>query len=127
MRDILNLLDNLLVEANLGAPEIPAAKLSAVPNPKTGKPYTRPELFLVKVKTGSPFTLISGEEVVIDPKEARAVAQWIVSGPKGPKGSITLRTQDGGTVKNTELLKTIEFGSKEAENIKIKGSDVFDT
>ena len=36
MRDILNLLDNLLVEANLGAPEIPAAKLSAVPNPKTG-------------------------------------------------------------------------------------------
>jgi len=127
MRDILNLLDNLLVEANLGAPEIPAAKLSAVPNPKTGKPYTRPELFLVKVKTGSPFTLISGGEVVIDPKEARAVAQWIASGPKGPKGSITLRTQDGGTVKNTELLKTIEFGSKEAENIKIKGSDVFDT
>lgn len=127
MRDILNLLDNLLTEANLGAPEIPSAKLSAVPNPKTGRPYTRPELFLVKVKTGSPFTLVSGGEVVIDPKEARAVAQWIAGGPKGPKGSITLRTQDGGTVKNTELLKTVEFGSKESENIKIKGSDVFDT
>jgi len=127
MRDILNLLDNLLAEANLGAPEILSAKSSSVPNPSTGKLYTRPELFLAKVKNGSPFTLVSGGEVVIDPSEAVAVAQWITSGPKGPKGSITLRTQDGGTIKNTQLLKTVEFGSKEAENIKIKGSDVFDT
>lgn len=127
MRDLINLIENIITEANLGATEIPTAKLSAVANPKNGKPFTRPELFLYKVKTGSPFTLVAGGEVTIDPKEARNVATWLSSGPKGPKGTITLRTTDGGTVKNTELLKTVEFGSKEAENIKVKGSDVFDT
>jgi hypothetical protein len=64
--------------------------------------------------------------VVIDPTEAKKVAAWIKSSPKGPAGSIPLRTADGGTVKNTELLKTIEFGSKESETIKLKGSDIFD-
>jgi len=127
MRDILNLLENILTEENLGAPQIPASSLSKVTNPKTGKFFTRPELFLFKVKTGSPFTLNDGTgEVVIDPKEARNVAAWITKGPKGPAGSIPLRTIDGGTVKNTELLKTVEFGSKESETIKLKGSDIFD-
>ena len=126
MRDILNLLDKL-AEANLGAPEIPAGKLSNVPNPATGRPYSRPELFLYKVQNNSPFTTLKGEQITVDPQEAQRVASWISSGAKGPAGSITLRTTDGGQVKNTELLKTVEFGSKEAENIKIKGSDVFDT
>ena len=93
-------------------------------NPKTGKPFTRPELFLYKVKTGSPFTKLDGTEVVINRGDARLVADWIAT---GPKGTITLRTADGDTVKNTELLKTVEFGSKEAENISIKPSDVFQT
>jgi hypothetical protein len=127
MRDILNLLDNLLTEENLGAPQIPASSLSKVTNPRTGKLLTRPELFLLKVKTGSPFTLTTGGEVVIDAKEASNVAAWITKGPKGPAGSIALRTVDGETVKNTELLKTVEFGSKESETIKLKGSDIFDT
>jgi hypothetical protein len=127
MRDILNLLENILTEETLGAPQIPASSLSKVTNPKTGKFLTRPELFLFKVKTGSPFTLIAGGEVVIDPKEASNVAAWITKGPKGPAGSIALRTLDGETVKNTELLKTVEFGSKESETIKLKGSDIFDT
>jgi len=124
MRDILNLIDTILVEANLASTEIPATKASAVSNPKNGKPFTRPELFLYKVKTGSPFTLVSGGEVVIDPKEARAVSAWLAT---GPKGTITLQTVDGNTVKNTQLQKTVEFGSKEAENIPIKPSDVFAT
>lgn len=127
MRDIINLLDSIVMEANLGAPEIPSTKASAIKNPVTGKMLTRPELFLQKVKEGSPFTLVTGGEVVIDPKEARNVAAWIKSGPKGPKGSITLRTMDGNTVKNTDLLKTVEFGSKESETIKLKGSDIFAT
>jgi hypothetical protein len=127
MRDILNLLDSVLTEASLGADQIPATSLSKVADPKTGKLLTRPELFLFKVKTGSPFTLKDGSgDVVIDPTEANKVAAWIKSSPKGPAGSIPLRTADGGTVKNTELLKTIEFGSKESETIKLKGSDIFD-
>jgi hypothetical protein len=52
MRDILNLLDSVLTEETLGAPQIPASSLSKVINPKTGKFFTRPELFLFKVKTG---------------------------------------------------------------------------
>ena len=124
MRDILDKLDTILVEANLGATEIPSKKASAVVNPATGKPFSRPELFLSKVITGSPFTLIDGGEVTIDPKEAPKVKAWIAT---GPKGTITLNTTDGGIVKNTQLLKTVEFGSKEAETIKLKGSDIFST
>jgi hypothetical protein len=124
MRDILNLFNQSLVEANLAAHEIPAKKMSGVINPKTNKPYSRPELFLQKVKTGSPFTKVDGSQVVINRGDAKLVADWLAS---GPAGTIVMRTTDGGTVKNTELQKTVEFGSKEAETIKIKGSDVFDT
>ena len=124
MRNILNQLDTILIEANLAATEIPATKSSAVANPKNGKLFTRPELFLYKIKTGSPFTLVDGGEVVIDPKEARAVAAWLAT---GPKGTHPMRTTDGNIVKNTQLQKTVEFGSKEAENIPIKPSDVFAT
>lgn len=120
MRHLLN----LLTEANLAAGEIPATKLSGVINPKTKKPYTRQELFLVKVKTGSPFTLVKGGEVVIDPKAATGVLAWLKS---GPRGVIVLNTTDGGQVKNTDLQKTVEFGSKESETIAVKGSDIFAT
>lgn len=124
MRDILNLLENLLSEAKLSADQMPATKASGVVNPKTGKPYSRHELFLLKVKTGSPFTLVKGGEVTIDPKAAAGVAAWLKT---GPKGVITLNTTDGRQVKNTDLQKTVEFGSKESENIPIKPSDVFAT
>lgn len=124
MRDLLNLLDCLLTEANLGASEIPAKKHSAVIDPITQKPFSRPELFLHKVKTRSAFTTLSGDTVTIDPDEADRVANWIGT---GPRGVITLRTTSGDTVKNTDLKKTVEFGSKEAELLPIKGSDVFST
>ena len=125
MRDILNKLDQLLTEANLGASEIPPNKMSAVINPATKKPFSRVELFYHKVKNSLPFTLKDGgEQVVINPKEAGKVAAWLQS---GPKGTITMNTMDGGTVRNTELLKTVEFGSKEAEKISVKPSDVFAT
>ncbi len=124
MRDLLNKLDQVLVEATLASNEIPHKKLSTVINPKTKKPFTRPELFLYKVQTGSPFINKSDEEVIIAPSEARAVAAWINS---GPAGIIVMKTTDGGTVKNTELKKTEEFGSKGAETIKIKPSDIFTT
>ena len=124
MRDLLNLFDNVLKEAALSASEIPPKKMSAVINPKTNKPFTRPELFLHKVKTGSPFELLDGSTVTINPKEASKVAYWINS---GPSGTIMLSTTDGNTVKNTQLKKTVEFGSKESELISIKPSDVFQT
>jgi hypothetical protein len=124
MRDLLNLLDNVLTEEKLAAAEMSPKKLSSVANPKTQNPFTRAELFLHKVKNKLPFELVGGGTVVIDPKEAQNVVNWFWS---GPKGVISMRTADGGTVKNTQLQKTVEFGSKEAENIKIKPSDIFQT
>ena len=125
MRDILNLFDSIsITEAQMLAGAFKPGKNSNVINPKNGKKYTRAELFLIKVKTGSPFTLVDGTEVIIDPKEARAVAAWLAT---GPKGTVTMRTMHGGTIKNTEIQKTVELGSTESENIPIKPSDVFAT
>ena len=124
MRDLLNLLNNVLTEENLAAKEIPTRKMSTFTDPKTKKQLNRAELFLYKVKNALPFDLVAGGTVTIDPSEAQAVAAWIAS---GPSGTIPMRTTDGGTVKNTQLQKTVEFGSKEAENIKIKPSDIFQT
>lgn len=124
MRDILNLLENVLTEESLGAPQIPATSVSTIKDPKTGKLLSRPALFLYKVVNSSPFTLISGGEVTIDPAETSKVEAWVKS---GPKGSISLNTTDGRVVKNTQMLKTVEFGSKESETIKLKGSDIFNT
>jgi hypothetical protein len=122
MRDLLDRLDSILTEANLLAGQLDG--MSNVTDPKTGKIFTRPELFLYKVKNSSPFTLDAGGEVVIDPKEASRVRAWIET---GPIGTIKLRTMDRGEVVNTKLKKTLEFGSKESQTIPLKGSDIFDT
>lgn len=111
-----------LNEAKLSAAEMPANKLSAVKNPKTGKAFTRTELFLYKVANGLPFTKVSGEEVTINPKEARKVSTWLKS---GPTGVISMIDTEGKPVKNTDLQKTVEFGSKESEGIAVKPADVF--
>lgn len=112
-----------LTEATLAANQMPGNKFSAVTNPKTKQPYTRQELFLVKVMSGnSPFEKTDGEQVIIDPSEAERVKQWLQS---GPSGTITLKTKDGDTVSNTQLQKTTEFGSLERQKIAVKPSDVF--
>lgn len=125
MRDLISIIDTLLVEANLAAAEIPPNKKSNVVNPATNKPFSRVELFIHKIKTKSPFTDLEGNQIIIDPKEVNKAKEWILS---GPKGIVSLNTiSPGGTIKNTELLKTVEFGSKEAEKIKVKPSDIFAT
>lgn len=123
MRDLLNLLDNMLAEEKLSAAEMASKKMSAVKNPVTGQLMTRQELFLWKVINSSPFEMDDNSgPVTINPNEAVNVRRWISQGMKTP---IALTTTDIDTVKNTQLKKTVEFGSKEAEGIKIKGSDVF--
>lgn len=127
MRDLLNLIQNLstniINEASLSAGEIPPRKMSAVKKPN-GELMSRQELFVHKVQKSSPFVTVNGETVVIDPNESANVIAWFQQGMKKP---LKMMTTDGGTVSNTQLQKTTEFGSKEAEKIKIKGSDVFDT
>jgi hypothetical protein len=135
MRDLIDLLDKILIEsqvdeadlseAKLAASQLPTKKMSAFTNPANGKLLSRQELFLWKVINSSPFELIgSSGQVVIDPREAAKVKNWLLQGMPKP---IALTTVDGDTVKNTDMQKTVEFGSKESEQIKLKGSDVFDT
>ena len=128
MRDLINLIQhlssNIITEAALSAGDMTPKKISAFKDPATGQLMTRQQLFLWKVKHSSPFVTKEGDTVVINPAEAGAVSDWFNSGMAKP---ITLTTTDGNTVKNTQLQKTVEFGSKEAEQIKLKGSDVFDT
>jgi hypothetical protein len=122
MRDLINIIENILTEEALKASEMGPKKMSKVANPKTGQLMTRRELFLWKVINSSPFQMVDGSEVTINPREAPNVRTWLEQGMAKP---IVLTTTDGDTVKNTELQKTVEFGSKEAEGIKVKGSDVF--
>lgn len=125
MRDILDRLDRgVIVEATLAAGEIPPHKISKVINPKTNKFFTRGELFVYKVQTSSPFTLVTGGEVTIAPSQARKAKAWISTGPIGTE---KFETIDGEEISNTQLQKTVEFGSKEAETLKVKGSDIFGT
>lgn len=133
MRDLLNLLQTLsttpLTEATLSAAEMQPKKMSAFADPATGTLMNRQQLFLWKVKNSSPFVIKDKKSktertVVVNPSEARNVVAWIQQGMTTP---LSLTTTEGETVKNTQFQKTIEFGSKEAEQIKLKGSDVFDT
>jgi hypothetical protein len=127
MRDLLDLITNLsqpITEAALAAGEMGPKKMSAVKDPKTGNLMTRQQLFLYKVMNSSPFQTKDGREVIIDPREATNVSVWIQGGMSKP---IKMQTIDGNAITNTSLQKTVEFGSKESEQIKIKGSDIFNT
>jgi hypothetical protein len=124
MRDLINLIDKvILAEATLAAGEMPPKKMSTVKNPATGQLMSRQELFLWKIMHSSPFEMDDESgPVTINPNEAPKVKAWINQGMKPP---IVMTTTDGNTVKNNELAKTVEFGSKESEKIKVKGSDIF--
>ena len=124
MRDLINLLENILAEATLSADEMPLKKMSSVKFPNSDVLMSRQQLFLHKVANKLPFVTKNGETVVINPNQAQKVQAWLNQGMPKP---IELITTTGDTIKNTELQKTVEFGSKEAEQIKLKGSDVFDT
>ena len=126
MRDLIDRLslieESTLTEASLAALAMPKGKLSTTANPATRKPFTRQELFLHKIATRSPFTLVKGGEVTIDPRELGKAKKWMATGPTGTE---KFNTISGDIVSNTSLQKTVEFGSKESEHIQLKGSDIF--
>jgi hypothetical protein len=124
MRDLLNMFDRIILEANLAAGEMPARKMSAFVDPATQQRLSRQELFLYKIKNSSPFTLKSGKKATIDPREYKNAQSWIADGMPKP---IAMKTIDGKQVKNTDMLKTKEFGSVESQTLAIKPSDVLPT
>lgn len=114
-------LKQIIAEAGLAASEFRDNYESGTINPKTGRKYSRNELFLQKVKTKSPFQDVDGNQVIIDPKEAPKVAAWIASGT--PVGSLKLNILGGGSITNTKLLKTPEFGGKGTGSVEGKVSN----
>lgn len=81
--------------------------------------------FLNKIKTGSPFQMVGGGEVVIDPSEYDRLLPIL---KPGAKGQLKLKTADGGAILSSKLAKTAEFGGQaagaEGESIKFNRGEV---
>ena len=66
MRDLLNLLDNMLTEKKLAAGEMAPKEMSKFVDPKTKKLLTRSQLFLYKIKNNLPFTKLDKTSIGIE-------------------------------------------------------------
>ena len=69
---------------------------------------SRFEKFIQKIKSKEPFTTIDGNEVTIDPREAKRFLDLYNS--RMFKGGLKARTTDGQEISLSSLAKTIEFG-----------------
>jgi hypothetical protein len=74
-------------------------------------PKDRLPTFLEKIIMKSPFTLSTGEKVVIDPNEFERVASWF-DGPRTT--NLKMNTVDGRSISFSALEKTKEFGGEQA-------------
>ena len=81
--------------------------------------------FLNKIKTGSPFQMVGGGEIKIDPSEYDRLLPIL---KPGAKGQLKLKTADGGAILSSKLAKTAEFGGQaagaEGESIKFNRGEV---
>lgn len=96
MRDLLDLIQNLS-EAAVG---MSAGEIT--------KYDTRFKKFIEYIKGKKPFTTINGEEVTIDPREAKRFLDLQASGMF--KGVLKARTTDGQEILLSQLAKTTDFG-----------------
>jgi hypothetical protein len=74
-------------------------------------PKDRLPTFLEKIIMKSPFTLSTGEKVIIDPNEFERIADWF-NGPRNT--NLKMNTIDGDLISFSALEKTKEFGGEEA-------------
>ena len=95
MRDILNILDSLLVEATLEPSQI-------IKYPE------RFDAFISHIQDGRAFYTASGEEVVLDPAEAERFLQLKNSG--NFRGALSGKSRDGKMYPLSSFIKTAEFG-----------------
>lgn len=108
MRDLLNLLDNVLTEAsNLAANEL-------------NKYEWRWEKFINKITSGEPFETVDGQQVVLDPKQLTGLINLKKQG-KFAKG-ITVSTigpdgKEGPRIPISSLKKTAEFAKPGGEAV----------
>jgi hypothetical protein len=95
MRNLLNLLDNSLKEADLSASEI-------IKYPE------RFDAFITHIQDGRPFYTKSGEEVIVDPSEADRFLMLKNAGQFA--GRLSALGADGKKYPLSSFLKTAEFG-----------------
>jgi len=79
----------------------------------------RIDTFLNKVKNNSPFQLIAGGQITVDPAEYDRLKSIIIP---GAKGKLSVKTTDGNIVNTSALAKTAEFGGQASS--ETKGSSI---
>ena len=99
MRDLINLVETL-IEADLSAGEI-------------AKYPERFDAFISHIQDGKPFYTKAGEEVILDPSEAKRFLQLKQQGQF--RGALKARDQNGREHSLSSFLKTAEFGGASAK------------
>jgi hypothetical protein len=101
MRDILNLLENILTEkSNLAAGEL-------------NKDRARFNTFIQYIQTGKPFNTLDGKEVTVDPSEADRFLELKQTNKFG--GTLKALGTDGMQYPISSFLKTADFGGHAAK------------
>ena len=101
MRDILNLLENILSEAStLAANEL-------------NKNTPRFNTFIEFIKTGKPFYTVTGEEIIADPSEADRFLELKQNNKL--EGRLGIVATDGKQYPLSGIMKTAEFGGHAAK------------
>lgn len=95
MRDLITIIENSLSEADLSAGEI-------------AKYPERFDTFITHIQDGKPFYTKTGEEVIVDPSEAKRFLQLKKQGQF--RGSLKALDQNGREHALSSFLKTAEFG-----------------
>ena len=101
MRDILNLLENILTEkSNLAAGEL-------------NKDRARFNTFIQYIQTGKPFNTLDGKEVIVEPSEADRFLELKQANKFG--GTLKALGTDGMQYPISSFLKTADFGGHAAK------------
>jgi len=69
----------------------------------------RADLYLKKIQTSSPFTTMTGQQITIDPNEAKRISD-LLQQPTPASPSTPIKTSDGNQILMKDIKKTGEFG-----------------
>ena len=69
----------------------------------------RADLYLKKIQSSSPFTTMTGQQITIDPSEAKRISD-LLQQPTPASPSTPIKTSDGNQILMKDIKKTGEFG-----------------
>jgi hypothetical protein len=123
MRDLLDLLDNLQ-ENKKKDPDAPDTIFAKGLTPKEiKKDQSRFVTLLQKIKSNQPFMdNVTGEEVYLDPSEAKRIEKLDKEGLFAGEKPFTVLTRDGNEILFSTLAKNEDFGGSSKESMLLKPS-----